>query len=238
MQDEPSETLKDRVLESTVTRTGEPYAVKRSVGLKAALIAASITVFVLVTGFAYGAEIIATIQQFMFGESSAVQVEELNGGRGVIGFRIVNRSLADSTKHDGVTQFTSIEEANQFATFTIKAPRYLPENVIGLEYVAVQRYTDGSAGYDVYVHYRVEIPNGTDGLNLNQYYAGPDAHVELETVHSIQKVMVGDIEASLVYAEDSMARYSLYWLKDCILYELTSGGSFDLETILAIAESV
>ena len=91
---------------------------------------------------------------------------------------------------------------------------------MGLENVAVQRYTDGTAGYDVYVHYRVETPDGTDGLNVNQYFAGPDAYVELETVYPIQKVMVGDIEASLVYAEDSMTRYRLYWLKDSILYEL------------------
>lgn len=43
-------------------------------------ITAVLAVLLVTTAFAYGGEIITVIQQFMFGESSAVQVETIDGG--------------------------------------------------------------------------------------------------------------------------------------------------------------
>ena len=49
------------------------------------------------------------------------------------------------------------------------------------------------------------------GFVIFQYYAGLGAYVELETIYPIQKVMVGEIEASLVYVEgiDDSVKYYL-----------------------------
>ena len=237
-QEEPSMALRNRIYKSAIEKPAASYIAKRKMGLSAAIIATMFALFSLTTAFAYGGEIIAFVQQFMFGNSSAEQAEKLDGY--VIGFDIIHRSdLVDWTKNDGGKAFTTIEEANEFAAFTIKLPTYLPDNVIGLETVYVQKYKDGTAGYDVHVRYSVQTPNGTTGFSVNQYYAGPDAYVELKTIHPIQKVMVGDAEASLVHGESSFNRigYHLYWMKDDILYEYI-GDCYDLETILAIASSM
>jgi len=238
LQEEPSRSLQNRIYQSATEKPAAPYIAKRKMGLSAAIIAVTLALFSLTTAFAYGGEIIAFVQQFMFGSSSAEQVEKLDGY--VIGFDIVHRSdLVDWTKNDGGKTFTTVEEANEFASFTIKVPTYLPDDVIGLKTVYVQKYKDGTAGYDVHVRYSVATPNGTTGFSINQYYAGPDAYVELETIYPIEKIMVGDVEASLVYGESSFngIGYQLYWIKDDILYEYF-GDCYDLKIILAIVSSI
>jgi len=202
-------------------------------------IAAVIVLLLSATAFAYGGEIVGALKEFMFGNSSAVQVDEIENA--VLKFRIVNRSVADPTKMYGLDRFDTIEEANRFAGFTIKAPSYLPENVIGLYHVWVQGNEAGTPGNEVFIQYNVETPGGTANFHIGQYFAGADAYIELETIEPIQKVMVGDIEASLVYTEDSTpgVQYHLYWMKNDILYQfLVPVGCFDFETALAIAESI
>jgi len=71
-------------------------------------------------------------------------------------------------------------------------------------------------------------------ITLMQYYAGPDAYVNLQTVEPLEKVMVGDIEASVVYYGRSP---HLYWMQDEILFEPFSG-HYGLETLIDVAESV
>jgi len=215
------------------------YPMKRIAVIAAAIILA---LTLATTGIAYGGEIIDAIKSFMFGNSSATQVEYIENK--TVSLRIVNRSeLVDHDKGTGLIHFDSVEEANQCVPFTIKVPSYLPDNVIGFSHpVIVQRKLDGTAGYDVFIQYRVDDPSNIDELNLiniDQYYIGPNAHVEIETIVPIQKVMVGDIEASLVFTEGyfDYVQYYLYWIKDDILYEFING-CFDLETMLAIAESV
>jgi len=195
-----------------------------------------------VTAFAYGGEILNAIKSFMFGDSSATQVEYIEDR--IVSMVIVNRSeLVDHDKGTGLVHYDSLEEANRYVPFTVKVPSYLPDNVIGFSHpIIAQRKLDGTAGYDVFIQYKVDDPDNIDELNLmniDQYYIGPNAYIELETIAPIQKVMVGDVEALLVSTEGYLdyVQFFLYWIKDDILYEVING-CYDLETIITIAESV
>jgi hypothetical protein len=226
------ETPDPSLIQNVINNLPEPAA-RKSAGkhpLRVALIAAILAAFSLTAAFAYG----GTVWRFMFGKSSAARVEEIDGGEGVIQYAVTNRELpANRTDYGGHIRFDTVEEANQFAPFTIKSPQYLPENM-ELSHVSVQQYTDGTAGYDAIVHYWVKTPNSTYGLGIFQYYAGPDGYIDLLTIYPVEKVMVGGIEASLVDAEGS---YHLYWVKDGVAYEMTNR-FYGIETLVAIAESV
>ena len=223
-----------------------------------AVVAAAVILLVaLGTGvLAFGAEITDAVKSFIFGNSSAEQVDELEDIEwygGIItgrlhSWELVNRSgLVDETKHAGYEIFDTLDEANGFANFTIKAPSYLPENAYGPVRVAVQKYIDGTAGYEAHVTLHTERQDGNMAeFHLIQMYAGPDSHFNLVTVYPIEKVMVGDIEASLVHEPSEPGDYfvgvgyRLFWMKDEILYQLecSSSSNHPKETILAIAESV
>ena len=94
-----------------------------------------------------------------------------------------------------------------------------------------------------------------DEIIVWQEYAGPDAYIEMTTTSSVEKVMVGDIEAVLSFVDSGAdgpseanpfrgwASYSIMWIKNGFLYELTNSAIwadslYDLDTMIAIAESV
>lgn len=233
IQIKPQAELRSRVLEDAATGADAPRFAGRKIGVRAAILAAVFAALSLTTAFAYGDEIIGALRQFMFGDSSAAQFEVIDEDI-IIRFTIINRSgLVEPGVINGYIGFSTMEEARQAAPFTVREPLYLPENAV-LDMVNVARCKDGSYGYDVQIGYTIELPDGNGRLDLFQYYAGPDAYIELDTTYSIQKTAVGGIEASVLQGEGDTY---LYWIKDDVLYELFSR-AYDLETLRAIAESV
>ena len=236
MQADPGSELRGRVLEGAMDAAAPVRPTRRRVGLKTALIAAVLVLLSLTTAAAYGNEIIAVIEQFMFGGSSAARVESIGDGNVAIGFEIVNRDkkVDPNRAYGGFYKFGTVEEARQAAPFDLKAPSWIPEG-LKLTGVDLLRYRDKSYAYDAHVTYEIWFPEGGNGrLTLFQYYAGPGATVDLKTVEPLQKVMVGDIEASVVqYGKEP----HLYWMQDDILFELFSG-VYGLDTLAAVAASV
>jgi hypothetical protein len=212
---------------------------------KFAIIAATVVFGVILTTtvFAYGGEIMNVIQQFMFGNSIAAQVETIDGGdemgiddSGVIGSRWIIRNRSDFAEWKDMSgryvYIETLDEAREITPFEIQEPEFIPDAILGDIHVIY--FEDKTYGYDVYLKYAVGIEEYD--LNLFQYYAGPDAYLEFTTIDPIQKIMVGDIEA---FVEISDVYANLYWIKDEILFNLECGlYVYDLETLIKIAESV
>ncbi|MDR0326376.1 MAG: DUF4367 domain-containing protein [Oscillospiraceae bacterium] len=182
-------------------------------------------------------------------------------------WEIVNRSVPELPElteletndmmENGLGMFTasfdSFEEFYQAAPFTVKEPAYLPD---GLEFFKgmIYLHKDGSYSYDAWIHYSHYAPGGGyKSIQLVQLYVGPDAYLDVQTVAGIEKVMVGDIEAlaTAYMAENTytvnnmdvaVKFIDLIWIKDDVLYRLygtqSNNDPYDLETLIAIAESV
>ena len=230
MQDEPSKALKNRVLENAANGTAARYTIKRRIGLKPALIAASIAMILLITGFTFGADIIATIQQFVSGDLSVAQVESLHNGNVTMTFEITNQSKPEgySTRERWSYSYSTVEEARETALFGIKEPAFIPENA-SLESVYEQ-------GTEVWIKYIVKTANGADELMFVQYYLGPDASVDIKTVFPLQSVIINDVEAFVMIAEEDTL-INIYWIKDEVLFQLYSA-SHDLDTLIRIIEAI
>jgi regulator of RNase E activity RraB len=217
--------------EDTLSEVMKMTTKKKRITAKTLLLAAVLSVMMATLAFAYG----DTIIQFMFGDSSIRQVEKV-GSDIAIAMEIVNR--ADyAWNHDreySSVLFSTYNEANQSAPFVIKEPSYIPDNA-ALEKIAVPQFKDKTFGYDVRITYDVELTNGNGSIGLFQFYVGPDAYLNMQTVEGIQKVMVSEIEASVVHWGGWGVH--LYWIKDEIVYELFSS-SYGLDTLIAIAESI
>ena len=220
--------------ENTLSEVVKMTTKKKRIKAKTLLIAAVLSIAVTTVAFAHGEAII----QFMFGNSSIKQVEQVGEkSSNAISMEIVNRS-EHTWNHDrdySSILFNSYDEANQSAPFEIKEPSYIPGNAT-LEKIAVPQFKDDKTfGYDVRITYNVELSNGNGMFGLFQYFTGPDAYLSIETVEGIEKVMVGDIDASVINWEGWGAH--LYWIKDEIVFELFSS-SYDLDILIAIAESI
>ena len=165
---------------------------------------------------------------------------------------------------DGQTRsayYETIDEARLNAPFELAEPAYLPDSVIGFSGSFIYHFapTQAPDKYEVSLSYDVDVPNSfgiTGGkLSLVQEYVGPDAHLEITTIFQVEPVMVGDIEAVYSYHDagsngpsDSDPFYewshcSITWTKNGYLYTLLNTAMwadslFDLDTMIAIAESV
>jgi len=249
IQSSPSAGLKYRVMRS-IDNEGEVNAPVfwRRIPVRAALIAALIGVVALTTAFTFGDRIISVVQQLIFGNSVAKQVELAEGyGKGSIG--VMNRSSLIEDAIYPLGSFETLEEAREVAPFPIRVPTFLPDNVTGLNSVGVYRSEepDGPDMHFVIVSYNITLNGGGNAiLQLRQFYAGPDAYFDLETVSEIEKVMVGNSEAVLISAsakdwvDTEDISYTLYWLNDGIAYELGAEyhDGYSPETMIKIAESV
>jgi len=204
-------------------------------------VAAILTLSLATVAFAYSDVII----QFMFGDSRVTKVESNDGNVGT-GFEIINgsdvvnyRNSVDYKNGDyhnfEFVSFPTFEEACQAAPFDLKKPSFIP-NGFTLEHATVIRLEDNTYGYDVEFFYAdKERLGGSPYLIFWQFYAGPDAHADVKTIDNPEKVMVGEIEASVV-RDDGYYRL-LCWMKNDIYFELFST-THDLETLIKIAESV
>ena len=239
----PSEALRNRVMQSVGDGVSNPRDFKRRLSVKAAVIAAVIAMLVLTTAATYGSEIVTAIKQVVFGDSIGTQLDPEHvlyiGSWG-----IMNRSNLDGAADYPVGLFDSLEEARLAAPFHIKEPSYLPNSVAGLRNVGVWRVEDPENPWMHFVTLNYDLVGDGRLLELKQVYAGPDAHIEVETISSIGKIMVGDVEALLVSSDgrDDVINdqsYSLWWIMDGIAYELSCYRDVaNLETLLAIAESI
>ena len=156
----------------------------------------------------------------------------------------------------------TVEEISQRAMFTIKEPIYL-SHVRWLGRPYMRMYTLVSIDEDGYIYGVILTYSSPAGLpfafTLSQWYAGEDGYFEIETTNPIEKVMIGDIEALLVeyviddgggilnprIREADMIKRELFWMQDGIVFSIsgyenvrTPFASIDLETLIAIAESI
>lgn len=234
MQTEPNMDLRKRIMQSAQSEVTRIAPQKRRLHLKPALLAATFALLLLTaaTAFAYG----DAIKAFIFGDSQVRQLETIDENDTAIAFHIEGRipEAENYTERYDVEIFDSLEAANAVSLFPIYTPQDLPPHVV-LEKIDVLRFSASNYAYDARLHFSV---NGEPILHLFQYYAGPNAHVVLETTYAIEKIALGDIEASLLRTEDGTIY--LYWMKNDTLYELFDSheSGLSLETLLEIAESI
>ena len=229
--------------------------IKRLIIIVAVLVALSVT-----TALAYGDD----IRQFVFGRSSIAQVESIDDRTKItnetasMGVGIRNSSFFNAEQYIGKSSFSTIDELRQAASFDVREPLFLPGNTV-LNNVAGSRFTEEEHIYaamfdysirhtpsyvqkgDVYVLENFsEVFSGFSGFSLSQCFVGHDAYLEIDTLYTFEKVMIGDCEASVVFqSDDNTEITSLYWQKNGVVYILHSyGASLDLDTMTAIAESV
>ena len=257
MQIEPNEILRYKVILSAEIGTESAYMYRRKPSLRSVVLAAVAIALIFTTAFSYRYEIISVINQVVFGNSTATQMEYDNilelGSWGVR-----NREDLPDAKDYPIGVFDTLEEAQQAAPFPIKIPSYLPDNVTGLWSVGVWRVEDPDNPWMhfVSVSYAIRLKNnGKSSLMLRQTYAGPDAYYVIEHVSpvEIEKVMVGDIEAVLISAPQrtvhsdgtvninkKITHYSLNWIDNGIAYELRADyhDYYTPEIMIKIAESV
>lgn len=238
LQAEPSPELRNRVFSSVKEKTSAA-AFYRKPRLRTLLVAAALAALSVTAVFAYS----GVLREFMFGDSTARQVEAARAD----GF--VNRNIFEHFElknsdysHTSIKQisFSALDELRQEAAFDVKEPRLLPEGSELLQIFGVQ-YTESGYMYGAVFRYFSEFVNGRryDPLNsliLTQLYIGPGAYVEFDVVHPIEKVTVGDAEASVVIQNDSGFLH-IYWIQNGVLYGL-AGSGLDLGALITIADSV
>ena len=225
------EINEDFVDEAAPIATSKTYATimtskRKRISAKAVLIAAALAVVLATTAFTYGDAIL----QFIFGGSIVTQVRPDGDGSFSSTFEIVNRiEIPQLQPDEAMTNRTSFDEIRPFLTFDVREPSYVPD----------EGYWDITAVNNlgvVLAQYRLEDESRL--FRFDQYYAGPDAYINLATSESIYEVMIGDIEAAASILETSSFKIiSLYWMKDGNAFELSSN-IYDLDTLVAIAESV
>jgi len=206
---------------------------------------------ILVTLIATVAFAQSEIRQFFFGNSNITQVEEIENVFGISGtlireVKIINgkyESVDWSLNFEGWSEFYTVAELRHAAAFDIKEPGYLPDT-IDLSSISTfgAWYTSEKQIEFVFIEYGGGSPSGTGIVSLSQWYVGSDASFEIVTIYPIEKVMVGDVEASVIIEtfEDDTERAILYWKQGSVLYELqhTAFDGVDMDILIAIAESV
>jgi len=258
-QENPSEILREKILKS-VARNAAPAPYRRRVGLKTVLITAVIAVVTTTTAFAYSEEIVGVILRIASGNMIAEQMDDLIPGPGLgysMNFEIINEveNINRELLENGpFMKFRTFEEASENATFSIKMPSFLPDDMelFGIDvnqsaHHAVVSYTKEFPSYNSdaseyrYPNYRY--------LFIFQIYVGQDAYIDIKTTYPLDTIMVGGTEAFLLDRTETlwspenkpMTIPNLLWIKDGIFFNMTFEsweGIDSLETIVAIAESI
>ncbi|MCL2044755.1 MAG: DUF4367 domain-containing protein [Oscillospiraceae bacterium] len=203
------------------------------------LLVVGITTVYFTSAFSANVEIAIGTDVFVLERLSATQLAKHNvDNQTITTYRIINRIESASESISGrFLQFTTLDEANRFAPFTIKAPSFLPGSLINMSIGVTQR-SDATAGYEALIRYSLKILNDPDWecwINMSMDYVGPDAYIEVETGYSIRALMINDIEAIATYSHTIDGK-SLFWIKDGVFYCLSA--SLDWDIMIAIAESV
>lgn len=150
---------------------------------------------------------------------------------------------------DRVEIFLSFEEFQRSATFTVREPSFLPDDLTFME-ASILPNEDGTSSDTVIITYR--CAQSYNMLWLIQKYIGVDANLELEVVDRIElddfrsvttfdAVMIGDIEALLsITTVDGVQddHISLSWSYDDGFAYMVSSIGFDVDTLIAIAKSI
>jgi len=211
-----------RASEDTLSEVMKMTARRKRISAKALLIAAAIAAALITTAFAYS----DTIMQFLFGDSTARQVVNTEKDSSSTGMEILNRLEAPEADLSMAVNRDSFDDVRPFVPYGVYGPSYVPG----------EGHWEVSAFHGlIFSHYRDENSNS---IRFLQFYAGPDAYISLTTTDNIHKVMVGDIEATAVISGMfEVAPIHLYWMKYDMVFELFSS-AYDLDTLIAIAESV
>jgi len=222
-----------------------PHTIRRRPKLRTLLIAAAVLALSVTAAFAASGELREVISQVVFGRSGIKQVDEFGDGyeNAYLYVRVWNNNYSCYSRYAGETEFQTLGELRQAASFEVKEPHYLLEGM-ELRDVYGFRFRRGDNKFDVKGDYYgawlwYEYDDG--GFGFHQYYVGADTFYEIETTNPIQKVMIGGAEAAVILrdmdGDGSVVWISMYWIKDGIAYEMESP-TFDLETMIAIAESI
>ena len=260
--------------ETTLEKTLLSKRTRRLIAIAAVLILALTT-----TAIAFGGEMAAVLKRVSFGGSEATQVEphvREDGSDHRNFHRFENRRALEVEENygDGILEardehvrtkfFETIEEARLAAPFELAEPSYLPENVMGFSgaYVYHLTFEEAPDMHAANFWYHIDIPSDFDipyggSVSVWQEYVGPDATIDMTTTSSIEKVMVGGIEA-IFEVSDSYPdgysptdadpyrfwpRYIIKWLEYGFYFELTNqairaDALYSLDTMIAIAESM
>jgi hypothetical protein len=147
----------------------------------------------------------------------------------------------------GERSFSTINELRQAATFVIKEPRFIPDNVelgnlSGMLFAEENIY---GATFD-FLSFGDTINDVTEfslQFSFVQLFVGADGYLEIETQNIVQQVMVGDVEAFIVRRDESdestLSAISLYWQVADVVYIIHSyRDSLTVDTMIAIADSL
>ena len=260
MQTKPCDGLKVRVLESAAGDAAH-YSPKQKMGFRTLLIAAAIALFLLTTGFVYGGELIQTIKQLTIKEfwiPGNIRITQLERWEplqetmedesqiaGLFKIRDVNHCIPHYGYYAGEAVFSSVDELAQAAAFEVKAPKYIPSNAefsqaIGLRFSKDEQIHADEQIFVVDISYKVHKWFGEGSLFLTLFCAKapPDTTIwtGYATDQPIEQVMIGEFGAAAIFNDDE--KYiKLLWKNADVQYELSSG-TYDLETLIAIAESI
>ena len=207
------------------------------------------------TVIAYNTGIVSVLNQVVFGDSIARQVVFDNDyTAGTMG--IINRDELNTNIDYTPGVFATLEEARSVAPFIIREPSYLPDNVTGVQSVGVWRVetTETPWLYYIIIVYDIILKNGNSSvLQLWQTYAGDNAHLLIDNISPVEKVIIGDTEGVLISStgyfydrdgkqifDENINAYHLNRLKDGIAYDLhvEYHDGYTLETMIKIAESI
>ncbi len=236
-QTEPGAELRERIL--TQTQITPPRRVRRKIGLRTVLVTAVLVTVFVTTAFAVS----NALREIVFENHNIEQYEpgEINhdGIEGIVGTYGVRDSYFNVSDYAGASTFNTVEELAEAAEFEVKEPSFLPENATLSQVVGV-RYTEEEKIYEAHLGYHFERVTETSYhgymINFRQSYIGENARMEIKTVYPIQKVTVNGHEATAIL-ENSQGDIELYWMEGDMAYHLLTGG-LDLDTVIAIAESV
>lgn len=257
-QAEPGAELRDRILQSANTQTEPPRRVRRRMGLRTMLIAAVLVV--LSISAAIAGRVPKIFKQFRHGQSYAIQADMIDNSDITsmsFGFK-GGQSWGKRVRGEEV--FYSLEEAQSHTTLDLRTPRFLPDDIDAF-HVRIMTFADGTfddsaawISYNHSVHYYENGWNGTDGpiwggggplegkesFELEIRYA-PGIYYELETRDPIYEISLNGIDAvvmveGLTVEAKRTPEIKIIWIDGDVGFNLT--GTYDLDTMIAIAESV
>jgi len=143
----------------------------------------------------------------------------------------------------------TFEEAEKILAYPLKGLNYIPDGY-SFELVSIGKDSMGDSYYrnSSTIYYRKD---GEQDLYFARFwlsatYIGDNATVYINTTEDIEKIMLnGDTDAVFMVSEhshseteqDIIKNYTISWIKDGVLYQLSSR-FFDIEEMIKMAESI
>jgi hypothetical protein len=217
---------------------------KKRISPKVMWITAAVLVGLLsTTALAYGGTIINFVRgETQFGDSTVTQIDwedwnnrDFSDYDVANGIRIVNRIAVQERDWESEVQGT-FEQVNAAMPFEVAKPSYVPFS--GGEFT----FTGDAGAYRVNMSYR----RGNASISLTQYFAGPDATLEIENpLEMATFTMLDGVEGlAFFYEYDNPddagdEHVQIWWVNGGNAFTLQAYGfEYDLDTLIKIAESL